>query len=283
LIETYSIIGGIPAYLILFDPEKNIFENIKHTFFVKEHIFYEEPEIILKEELREPKVYFNILEAMASGTTRLTDIANKAGINAKDSSAYINSLIELDIVEKENPITEKKPISKKALYFIKDNFFIFWFKYILGNKELIERERTIELLKRIEVELPTHVSMRFEKICAEFLWSRKDFNFTKLGRWWGVFRDTVSGERRPVEIDIVAINETIKEILFAECKWQSKKVGKHVALDLLKKAEQVDWCKKNRIERYIIFSRSGFNKSCLEFCQRNGILLYDLEDIKKIF
>ncbi len=283
LIETYGILGGIPAYLILFDPTKNIFDNIKETFFIKEHIFYEEPEMILKEELREPRVYFNILDAMAHGKTKLTEIANKAGINAKDSSAYINSLIRLDMVEKDYPITEKKPRTKKALYFIKDDFFIFWFRFILDNKEKIEREKTSLLLKGIKEELSAHVSKCFEKVCVEFLWAKKTVNFTKIGRWWGVYRDRDLDERKSLEIDIVALNEETKEILFAECKWWVKRVGKDIAEELLAKAEYVDWNKKKRKEYFALFSKSGFKKSCQEFCRERGILLFDLKDIEELF
>ncbi|MEW6069341.1 MAG: ATP-binding protein [Candidatus Thermoplasmatota archaeon] len=274
LIETYSVLGGIPAYLSLFDPAKRLDDNIQKTFCVKEHLFYEEPEIILKEELREPKVYFNLLEAIAIGKTKLTDIANKAGINAKDASSYINSLIELDLVERTYLITEKKPRTKKTIYFIKDNFFTFWFKFILENKEKIERGEAEVLLKKIKGEFSRYVSKTFEKVSIEFLWAEKIFPFTKIGKWWGTYRDKETGERKSVEIDIVALNEETKEILFGECKWQDKVDGEKILQTLKEKSEFVDWNKNKRKEQYAIFAKSFRKRAKKCYC-------FDLKDIYK--
>ena len=148
---------------------------------------------------------------------------------------------------------------------------------------MIEREWITCLLSNIEKELPAYMGKRFEKVCIEFLWTNKIFEFTKIGRWWGVNKNKESNVREPLEIDIVALNENTKEICFAECKWQEKKVKKHIASELLEKAGYVDWNIKKRKEYFIIFSKSGFEKSCLEFCKQRGILLFDLKDIEKIF
>jgi len=40
----------------------------------------------------------------------------------------------------------------------------------------------------------------------------------KIGTWYGFYRD--EGQRKEVEIDIVALDEKETGILFAECKWQ---------------------------------------------------------------
>jgi len=282
LIETYSVLGGVPAYLALFDQGKDVLGNMKDTFFAKEHLFYEEPEIILKEELREPRVYFNLLEAMAHGKTRLTDIANRAGINAKDASAYVNSLMGLDMVEKDYPVTERKPRSKRALYHIKDNFFTFWFRFVVGNREKIERREYEILLDEVANALPGYVGKTFEKVCVEFLMYAKASSYTRIGRWWGIHRDERTKARVSVEIDIVALNERTKEIMFAECKWQDRKLGRDVPRSLLGKASHVDWNKGKRKERFALFSKSGFDRACKEFARKHKIMLFDLKDIEKM-
>jgi hypothetical protein len=273
LIEAYGILGGVPAYLKLFDPNVGVFKNIENTFFIKEHLFYQEPEIILKEELREPKVYLNLLEAMAKGKTKLTDISNFAGINAKDAGSYLNVLMELDLVERIYPVTEKKSKSKKTLYFIKDNFFVFWFRFILGNMERIERGQSKILLEEIKKEFQLYTGKIFEKVCKEFLWAEQPFPFTKIGKWW-------SGEN---EIDLVALNERARGILFAECKWQDRKVDEGVARNLIEKTKFVDWNRNKRKEYFALFSRSGFTGACLDFCEKNGVRIFDLDALEKVF
>jgi len=283
LIEIYSVLGGIPAYLNLFDLDKDIYKNIEETFFVKEHLFYQEPEILLRQELREPKVYFNLLEAMAIGKTKLTDIANKAGINVKDIHSYISSLIELDLVEKKHLMTEKKARSKKTLYSIKDNFFTFWFRFIIENKEKIERGQTKLVLDKIRNDFSDYVSKTFEQVCIEALWEKPVFPFTDIGKWWGAYRDKQTDERRSVEIDIVALNNTTKEILFGECKWQNKKMDKDVYEQLLGKKENVQWNNKKRKEYIVLFSKNGFTTGLKKIAESECVLLYDLNDVKNIF
>ncbi len=282
VIELYSVLGGIPAYLNLFDPEMDLSSNIRETFFIKEHLFYQEPEIILKEELREPKVYFNLLDAMARGKTKLTDIANTAGINVKDVSPYIGSLIELDLVEKTQLVTEQKARSKKTLYGLKDNFFRFWFRFILENKEKIERGRTAEVSQEIQRDFSGYVGKTFEKICVDFLWKHPSFSFTTVGNWWGGMRDTETGERKTIEIDIVALNRNTKEILFGECKWQNKKIDVNTYKQLLEHKEYVNWNNEKRKEYFVLFSKSGFTDAMKRIAQRDNVMLYDLTDIERV-
>jgi Archaea bacterial proteins of unknown function. len=116
---------------------------------------------------------------MAQGKTRLTDVANAAGIDAKDAS-YVRTLIELDLVGKEYPITEKKP--KGPHYHIKNNFFTFWFRFVLGNKELIERGQSELLLDEVKRDFSRWVSWIFERVCMDFLWVTRPFPIDKIGR-----------------------------------------------------------------------------------------------------
>jgi hypothetical protein len=73
-------------------------------------------------------------------------------------------------------------------------------------------------LEEIKKEFQTHLGKIFEKVCMEFLWTKQPFPFAKMGKWWS----------KANEIDLVALNKQTKEILFAECKWQDKKVDEKV-------------------------------------------------------
>jgi len=84
------------------------------------------------------------------------------------------------------------------------------------------------------------------------------------------------------EIDIVAINEGTKEILFCECKWRNRNVDWGIVEELKQKAQLVDWHNKIRKERFLVVSKSGFTKNCLEKMHDEDVLHWDLGDIKKI-
>ncbi len=50
--------------------------------------------------MRNPASYNSILGAIASGASRLNEIANKVGLDTSACSSLLKSLIELNIVEK---------------------------------------------------------------------------------------------------------------------------------------------------------------------------------------
>ena len=128
LIELYAVLYGVPKYLELFKGGSNIFEAIEKNILDKNAFLYEEPRFILQNEVNEPMTYFTILETIANGEHKLGNIAGKLNKNVQNITSFISKLIELEVIYKEIPVTEKLPNkSKKGLYFIKDNFFRFWF------------------------------------------------------------------------------------------------------------------------------------------------------------
>ena len=92
---------------------------------------YEEPVSLLKQEVREPVIYNAIITAIATGTSRMSEIATKVGESTTTCTAYIKNLINLGIIKRETPYGEKT--SKKTIYSIEDNMFYFWYRFVLEN------------------------------------------------------------------------------------------------------------------------------------------------------
>ena len=93
------------------------------NLFDRSSYLYEEPANLLKQELREPAIYNAIIKAIAEGASRLNDITTKVGEENSVVAKYLKTLIDLGIVKKETPITEKP--GKKTIYLLADNFFSF--------------------------------------------------------------------------------------------------------------------------------------------------------------
>ena len=52
-------------------------------------------------------------------------------VKATSLTKYLKTLMDLDILEREVPLTENNPEkSKKGLYKIKDNYIRFWFAFV---------------------------------------------------------------------------------------------------------------------------------------------------------
>ena len=82
---------------------------------------------------------------------------------------YLKTLINLDILAREVPVTEDNPEnSKRGLYKIKDNFMLFWFKFIFPNLSYIESGHAELAMKKIRTNfVDAHVSYVYEDVCIE--------------------------------------------------------------------------------------------------------------------
>lgn len=275
-IEFYSILGGIPFYLEKFSDKKKTFENAKEQILHKRGKLYEEVDFLLKEELREPDVYKTILSAVASGKTKVVEIANASKIKAHDMDKYLKVLIRLGILKKEIPVTEIK--SKKSVYSIDDNFFNFYFSFCEPYKSDLEIGELNNAMARLKGGFSLYAGKKFEKFVQEEVLRKLGImDIQKAGRWWGHYRDS-ENKRKEVEIDIVALNEKEKKILFAECKWQEKVDAEKIYNELVEKRELVEWHNNKRKEYYAIFAKS-FRKKI----KKENLMLFDLKELKKVF
>lgn len=275
LVEFYSITGGIPLYIIEFDGKKTVYENAKTAIATRGSLLYQETDIILKEELREPKTYFSILKEISAGKNTLNELSNALGVERTALTRYLNTLEELDLIELIKPITAKEK-SRNTIYFLKDNYFKFWFRFIYPLIKDLDSFIFDGFERNFKENFNTYVGKQFEVVCMEALKLTNPINSTNAGKWWGAYRDLETKERKIAEIDIISINEQTKEILFVECKWQEKVNARKILADLKEKAKLVQWNNEKRIEHYAIFAKSFKQKTT-----EHGMILFELEDIEK--
>ena len=270
----YGIVGGTPQYLIQMDVTLSVEDNIKNTFLNPISFLYEEPINLLKQEVREPAIYTAIITAIAKGASRMSEISNQINENTNVCSAYIKTLMNLGIIQKETPYGEKA--SHKAIYSIEDNMFRFWYRFVLENNSIIARGATDLVYKRIEPKLSDYMGKIFEDICKQYLWKQLLTNkcpveFTSLGRWWG--NDPI--EKCQTEIDIMGEQDK-NTALFAECKWTNEKVNQSVLETLVKRSKLFSY---KYIHLYL-FSKSGFTQGCIDQANKMGnVTLVSYTDI----
>lgn len=254
----YGMVGGTPQYLLQLQDTISIEENIKRTFLNPANILFEEPENLLKQEVREPALYNAIITAIATGSSRLAEICTKVGETSSTCSAYLKSLMALGIVHKETPYGEKE--SRKSIYIIADNMFKFWYRFIPSNGSMISRGGGDLVYKRIEAQLADYMGQIFEEICRQYLWKRllegkAEVEFNDLGRWWGTDPHT----RSQTEIDIMGVLDK-ETALFGECKWTNEKVDVGVLDKLLERSRLFSYA---NVHLYL-FAKAGFTKGCVE-------------------
>lgn len=267
-LSTYTVCGGMPAYLLEIDKNISFEENIKENIFKKTSFLYNEVEFILKEELREHKNYLSILRSVSSGKTKFGEISNDTGLEKNVLTKYINTLIRLRLIEKEVPATEDNlQKSKQGIYKISDNFLRFWFYYVFPYKSDLEIERYDEVSRKIKETFGGIKALVYENVCRELLSEFRDklFSFERIGRWW----------KKGEEIDIVGLNDKTKEIIFGECKWSDNPVDVGVYFDLKRKSEEVEWNKGKRKEYFVLFSKTGFTQKMIDLAKKDKVFLVE--------
>lgn len=260
----YGIVGGTPQYLLQMNDKLSIEDNIKNTYLNPTSFLYEEPTNLLKQEVREPAIYTAIITAIATGASRMSEIATKVGEDTNVCTSYIKNLMNLGIVQKETPYGEKN--SRKTIYYIEDNMFRFWYRFVLDNNSIIMRGAADRVYKRIEPYLSDYMGKVFEDICTQYLWKQLldekcPVEFSSLGRWWG--NDPT--EKKQTEIDIMGEQDK-DTALFAECKWTNEKVDRGVLETLIKRSKLFSYTNVH----YYLFSKSGFTKGCIEKAEEMG-------------
>lgn len=273
-LRIYTITGGIPAYILQWDPDISIDDNIKEKVFLNTEFLHNEVEFILKEEFREPKNYLSILRAISWGKRKFGEIVNETGLEKNILTKYLMTLERLQIIEKEVSVTEDAPHkSRKGLYTITDNFFRFWFQYVFPYKSDLEIHRYDEVLRKMRESFKMLEAWTYESVCRQMVHDFRDelFAFERVGRWW----------ENELEIDVVALNSQTNDILFGEAKWSEKQVGTNIYTELKEKAVHVNWKNESRKERYILFSKSGFTKDMLSLAKKDGVYLVHKDKLLK--
>ncbi len=265
LIDIYGFADGIPHYLIKIS--KPFWQWLEEEIKQEKTFLRDEVDFLMRYEFSDPSTYKLILEAIANGKNKINEIKDFVKLQRTDISPYLKNLIEVDLIKREVPITENIK-SRNGRYNLNDNFLKFWFKFVYPNASSIESG--LFDVNTIKKGYSEYLGRIFEDIARQYLIAKSPFQFNRIGRWW--YQDN--------EIDLIAINDVTKEILFTECKWQERADAEKIIKELSNKTEFVQWNNKKRREKYAIFAKS-FSKRMNNF-EGKKVFCYDLRDMAKV-
>lgn len=270
----YGVTNGVPAYVEMVDPQKSVGDNIRALFLQPEGYLYEEPGNLLLQECRSPEQYDAVVQAIARGRSRLSEIASLARIPESNTRTYLKKLESIGIVNRELPFGDDA--SKRVVYSLRDSMFRFWYRFIPQNIGLIENDMAQAAFQRIEPCISEFMGPVFELICAQWIIRKaKAGEFpvmpAAMGRWWGNDPRTKSQE----EIDIV-VSDQADALALCECKWRNEPCGVDVAKKLVSRSELF----RAGSKKLFVFSKSGFTAGCVEYAtQRGDLMLVSFADM----
>lgn len=267
LLPFYAVTGGVPKYIETFCGYTDIYEAIEQNVLNSQSFLYEEPYFLLQKEVSEICSYFSLIKAIAMGNRKLSDIATNLGLKQTGLTKYLKVLIDLDLIEREVPVTEPAPEkSKSGLYRIADNFIAFWFKFVYPYRAYLEKGETAFVLSQIKKGFAqNYAAFVYEDVCREKMWELSaadtwDFHFDKVGSYWGA---------KAGEIDIVAIDTIGGNLVLGECKYTTTPKGLSVLHALQEKAEAMLKLTQTKNVQYILFSTAGFTQGLSDEAKQN--------------
>lgn len=283
-IAAYAMMGGVPAYLERLIPERSLVDNIREVILDPGGMFVTEPELLLYDEVRDPRVYQAILQAIGAGAHTLDHIANATLISKTHLSSYLARLQEIRFVERRLPATippQKIRLSRMGRYHLTDPFLRFYFRFVAPQRSEVGYQQA-SILSLIKEQLRAFVGgTAYEELCRTWVATASrvgqlPFEIQQVGSHWS----------RDVQVDVVGVNWHTKTILLGECKWGTDRVARDVVTDLIETkapkvlallpAEGQAWT-----VHYALFSRAGFTPAAQTLAEEHAAMLVDLGRLER--
>ncbi len=276
--SVYACVGGVPQYLELLNPGRTVEWNLQQL--LSSAMIIDDAGALLRDQLGEPRNYVAIVAAIASGFTRMTEIAKMAGLQHSAVARYLEVLQRLGIIERKVPATISRPEqSKQGRYQVIDHYLRFYYRFLAPARANLERGLTQQAWQNIRKHLPEFVGTYvFEELACEWVLRQGDagrlpFVPRRVGSFWGTGKP---------QIDVVAINEDDHAILLGECKWTAEPIRKRIVEDFIARAQQVIPPPADRWQvTYALFSRSGVTEEARQAGRGHKCLWVNLDQMDK--
>lgn len=275
----YGILGGIPCYLESFDDNRSIQKNLEERILRTGTFLKEEPQVLLRMELREPAIYNSIFEAISSGASRLNDISGKIHEESQKCSKYLTTLRSIKLINKITPAGEDES-SRKTIYKISDNYFQFWYHFMFRDKgylELVGPQTAASEIMEPE-SISNFMGATFEQICCQYMVRMAKsrqllFMPYTIGKWWG----NNAKMKRQDDVDVLLLDRKKESAIFCECKFRNVPFDKSEFEDLISASEIFPEVKN---KYYYIFSKSGYTEWVINEAQKSdNIKLLSIDDL----
>lgn len=231
-IRGFAVTGGMPYYLEQFDAGKSLRWNVINRVLARGSVLYQEAELLMRDELREPRVYMSILRAVSDGVTESGKIQDR--VQMKGSiSAYLATLQELGLLTFRQPVVGGR--MRRGLWAVNEPYLRFWFRFVHPYRRELEHGEDLNHLYKVVVEpaFDQFISKpTFEEICQDYIRLRVAGGGMQqpvdgVGAWWGPIpapRPDNPRHQSEGEVDVVGVHG--KEVVLAgEAKWTNAPVG----------------------------------------------------------
>lgn len=165
----YSVFGGSPYVLSEINPRLSLEENVESLILNPTGVLRTYIEYVLFAEVRKLSNINRILESIANGKRRYSEIEDSVGLPSSGIlSKYLSLLEDMELIEKISPINRTND-KRKIFYSISDNLVRFYYAYVYSNiSNIVSIGEAATFENFIAPSLDTFISYRFEEVSRQY-------------------------------------------------------------------------------------------------------------------
>lgn len=251
LIEAYATFGGVPHYLSLCDKDADLRDNIVNLLLSPTGALVDEPENLLRSELREVGTYSSVVTAIAEGCLDAGKIGDRLQMTSSMISPYLSKLERMHIIASAKSL-DADPKARSRRFVLNDHLMRFWHNFVRSNLGAIVAGHGEAVYDHVVSNgMPQFMGSAFESICGEYSSHHVEEILgapaSEVGSIWG-----------HADFDIDVAGRTLRNTFFyGECKWKTKPFDFGMLTKLRERSGMTRYGKGSDDKHCLIFSKSG--------------------------
>lgn len=217
LLAFYMVTGGVAKYVEQLVMKSAFSKNAILKTVLQEGSFFinEGKDVLIEDFGKDYANYFSILSLIASSKNERAEIENILKIPV---GGFLDKLEhDYNIIKRVKPFMAKEG-GRIMKYRIEDNFLTFWFRFIYKYRSAVEIGNFDYIKNIVSRDYETFSDFMLEKYFRTKM--MESHQFSDIQNYWN--------KKGEDEIDIVAVNDFEKTILFCEVKRNRKRININV-------------------------------------------------------
>ena len=248
-----AVSGGIPKIMKEYHGQKTLEENLL-AFLVSSSAFLEFIPYLMDRYFRKTEIYHHILNAIANGNHRISEIGKFTGYAYNKCDNYVSALVSSGIVKIEKE--KSKHGTEKTVYVFANSYFRLWYRYIYASRTEIAtgNNDVIGSIVKSIIEEEVH-TFHLQRVFAYVNAHIKEMDF------WVIFRINEKITYSPVTIKEESFNYTFDAI-----HWNGEK-----AVFIKVFTDPLENCKKdelNKIKKAVMLANNYYDSHVFIFTKR---------------
>ncbi|MEM7536256.1 MAG: ATP-binding protein [Chloroflexota bacterium] len=235
LIETYSVLGGMPYYLISVDPTVDLLTNIRNAILKPAGPLFNEIPLQLHLELqgRDVMLAMRVLQAIANGSHTRAEIRQRSALKESTLTDYLQTLEELGLITVHQPLDRVPDQQRWGRYHLADPFMRFWYRYVNPRQAELEIGYGEDSVwQDIRLQMAHIVAPIWEQIARMHLLQNGRQHelppINEVGSWWN----------RRAQLDVVGVDRHTRSVVFGEVRWRQEPFTRSHLEKLMSQSQQ---------------------------------------------